>query len=268
MNLALRVVSGAVLLAIVAGALWLGTAPVAALVGLAALVAVWEYAGLATRLDVPPPPWLLYPLALWLALRVLFPSGYTAADWPLYAAVVLGLLGCVAFGVDFRRWASAVGGAVWIGLSLGAFLAVYRWPAAAGSHLGLRLVGLALAGVIAGDIAAYAAGTAFGRHRFFPTVSPRKSVEGAIAGLLAAVAIAAALAAPLAGIAWWLGAVLGVLVAIAAQGGDLVESALKRRAGVKDSSQLIPGHGGLLDRIDSLLLVGPLVYCYFKLVLP
>jgi phosphatidate cytidylyltransferase len=81
-----------------------------------------------------------------------------------------------------------------------------------------------------------------------------------------AIVAGAVLGAVLLGISAWLGAVLGLLVAIAAQGGDLAESALKRQAGAKDSSRLIPGHGGLLDRLDSLVLVAPVVYCLYRLI--
>jgi phosphatidate cytidylyltransferase len=266
MNLLLRVVSGAVLLAIVTGALWVGTATLALLIGAGVLLAAWEFSGLAARLELRPPGWLLYPLTLWLALRVLVPGGYGGAEWALYAAVVLGLAASVAAGVDFRRFAMAVAGACWLGLSLGAYLALYQTGPSGPAHTGLRDVALAVIAVVVCDTAAYFAGSAFGRHRFFPSISPTKSLEGAVAGLLAAVLVTAVLSQPLAGRNPGLGAALGALIAVAAQAGDLVESALKRRAGVKDSSGLIPGHGGLLDRVDSLVLVGPVVYCCLKLV--
>ncbi|MBV8302455.1 MAG: phosphatidate cytidylyltransferase [Candidatus Dormibacteraeota bacterium] len=266
MNLLLRVLSGAVLLGIAVAALWVGTAPVALLVAGGSLAAAWEFHGLAARLGAAPPGWLLYPLTAWLALRAVFPAGYTGADWALYAAVVLGLTGVVALRQDMQRWAMAVGGACWLGLSLGTYLLLYRWSLADPDHLGLRLVALALSGVIAGDIAAYAAGSLIGRRPFFPAISPHKTVEGSVAGLLASDAATAVVGAAAGVLSWWQGAVLGVLVAVAAQAGDLAESALKRRAGVKDSSHLIPGHGGLLDRVDSLILAAPVVYCYLKLI--
>jgi len=266
MTLLLRVVSGAILLAVVAAALWIGTAALALLIGVAVLVAAWELTGLGRRLEAEPPLWLLAPLSLWLALRAVFPAGYRDADWPMYAAVVVGLTGCLLLRVDFRRWAVAVAGAIWVGFSIGTFLLIYQWRPADASHLGLRLVVLSVAGVIAGDTAAYLAGTALGRHRFFASISPKKSVEGAAAGLIACVAVTAAISQPLVAISPLLGAALGVLVSLAAQAGDLAESALKRRAGVKDSSGLIPGHGGLLDRLDSLVLVGPVVYCFLRLI--
>ena len=117
---------------------------------------------------------------------------------------------------------------------------------------------MALVPVWAGDIAAIFAGKAFGRHPLAPKVSPKKTVEGSVANLLAAVLAA-----------WLLGRLLGlpnvrslgagVAVGILGQAGDLFESWLKRRAGVKDSGTLLPGHGGVLDRIDSVLFAAPAV---------
>jgi len=120
----------------------------------------------------------------------------------------------------------------------------------------------------ASDIGAYVVGRTFGRHKLIPSVSPGKTVEGAIGGLLASVFVAwlytrgvlqpvdhlSFKAAP------WGAIAFGVLTSIAAQVGDLAESLLKREAGVKDSSHLIPGHGGILDRFDSLLFVMPVSY--------
>jgi phosphatidate cytidylyltransferase len=115
----------------------------------------------------------------------------------------------------------------------------------------------------AGDAGAFYFGIRFGQHRLCPTLSPGKSVEGSIAGLVCS--LAASLLAK-----WtffyrlpnWHALVLGVLLGVAAQLGDLSESLLKRSLAVKDSGSLIPGHGGFLDRVDSLLFTGPFLYFY------
>ena len=111
------------------------------------------------------------------------------------------------------------------------------------------------------DSAAYVVGRAYGRGTFFSHISPKKTWSGAIGGTLAGVAVAALLtgllfADPL------LGAGFGVVVTVSAQAGDLAESMLKRAAGVKDSGTLIPGHGGLLDRLDSFLFAAPVAWLY------
>ena len=265
MNLLLRIVSGAVLLAVIGLALWAGTAAVAVLIGAVVLVGCFELSGLLTRSDLRPPDWLLYPISLWLAIRLALPAAYQDAQWPLLAALTAGLLTAVATKTAFTRWSAAVGGSVYLGFGLSFFLALYLWPSAT-DHFGLRLVGVVLLSVVAGDTAALFAGSAFGRHAFFPSISPRKTVEGALAGALATMLVVILAGPPLVGIGAAAAAGLGVLIAVAAQGGDLAESALKRQAGEKDSSHLIPGHGGLLDRVDSLVLVAPVAYCYLRLI--
>ncbi|MGD8368527.1 MAG: phosphatidate cytidylyltransferase [Desulfobacterales bacterium] len=110
----------------------------------------------------------------------------------------------------------------------------------------------------AGDTVAYYAGTYLGRHRLAPKVSPKKTVEGAVGGLVGAVGVAAvAKAYLLPGLPWAHSMAFFVVAAAAGQVGDLFESTLKRAAGIKDSGELLPGHGGLLDRIDALLFVVP-----------
>lgn len=273
MNLLLRIVSGAVLLAVIGLALWAGTAAVAVLIGAVVLVGCYELSGLLERIELRPPDWLLYPLSLWLAIRLALPAAYQDVQWPLLAAVTVGLLAAAALRTGFGRWAAAVGGSVYLGFGLGFFLALFlapvdgQLPSGSGfDHLGVHLVGLVLLGVIAGDTAAYLIGKAVGRHPFFPSISPRKTVEGAVAGALATMLVVLLAGPPLVGIGLAAAAGLAVLIAVAAQGGDLVESALKRQAGEKDSSHLIPGHGGLLDRVDSLVLVAPVAYCYLRLI--
>jgi phosphatidate cytidylyltransferase len=116
------------------------------------------------------------------------------------------------------------------------------------------------------DIFGYFAGRAFGRHHPFPDISPGKTVAGYIGGVVGSVALILAVAEIYAFLDRTDGIVLGILVGLGAPAGDLVESMIKRDAGVKDASQIIPGHGGILDRFDSFLFVFPIVYVYISFV--
>lgn len=134
---------------------------------------------------------------------------------------------------------------------------------------GLAYVWVSLFIIWSTDVFAYYAGKTFGKHLLYPQVSPKKTVEGAIGGMLAAVILAV-------GVVWiadqflfpyqpfknmlWQAPLMGALVSIAAQLGDLCESLLKRDAGIKDSGNIIPGHGGILDRGDGLIFAGAISY--------
>jgi len=153
--------------------------------------------------------------------------------------------------------ANTLFGAVYVGWLLG--YAIWLQGRASGPQLVLFLVGVTWAG----ESAAYLVGSSIGRHRLAPILSPRKTVEGAIAQVIISVAAAMALGywlLPACGLmgAAGAGAVLGVI----GQVGDLAESAIKRSIGTKDTADLIPGHGGMLDRIDSLLFNAPALYLY------
>jgi phosphatidate cytidylyltransferase len=291
MRLGLRLGSAAILIAILVVALILRGPYLDALAAAAVVIACWEFSGLMRRLGAAPLAWLLYPLALFLLLRHGYPDAWRTLDYALGAAVVLGLLGMLfppreALEGGMARWAASVGGALYLGLTLGYLLILVNQPerlvligqpvpvvirgpgaidvlvVAPHQHVGQWLVAIALASAMVGDTAALFVGNAFGRHRFFPSISPNKTAEGAVGSLAATVLTWALAAPPLTGIPVPHAIGLGVAVAVVALGGDLVESALKRAARVKDSSDLIPGHGGLLDRLDSLLLIGPVVYAY------
>ena len=192
------------------------------------------------------------------ALAVAAHGGGGALVAVLSAGVVASLVALVAHGeppASLTPWALTLAGVLYAGLL--------------GQHaIGLRIlpdgrdwVLFALFTTFATDTGAYAIGRALGRHKLAPRLSPGKTVEGAAGGLIAGAAAAAALNAaldlgqPPAAIL-----VLGMAAAVAAQLGDLAESLIKRAAGVKDMGTIIPGHGGVLDRLDSLLFVLPLVY--------
>ena len=153
--------------------------------------------------------------------------------------------------------ANTLFGAVYVGWLLG--YAIWLQGRAGGPQLVLFLVGVTWAG----ESAAYLVGSSVGRHRLAPILSPRKTVEGAIAQVIISVAAALGLGAwllPTCGLVGAAGA--GVVLGVIGQVGDLAESAIKRSIGTKDTGDLIPGHGGMLDRIDSLLFNAPALYLY------
>ncbi len=160
-------------------------------------------------------------------------------------------------GTAARDWAIAALGVCYVALPFAALILTRLGDA------GLQWVALAFLTTFATDTGAYAAGKAMGRRKLAPSVSPGKTWEGAAGGLLAAMGAAAGLVHLLDGVESrvWPALALGLAIGGAAQAGDLLESKLKRMAGAKNSGRLIPGHGGLLDRLDSLVPVFPLVYC-------
>jgi phosphatidate cytidylyltransferase len=153
--------------------------------------------------------------------------------------------------------ANTLFGAIYIGLLLG--FAIWLHGGADGPGLVLFLAGITWMG----ESAAYLVGSAIGRHPIAPTLSPRKTVEGAVAQLVVSIAAALALGAWLLPHCSLIGAAgAGAVLGVIGQVGDLAESAIKRSIGTKDTGGLIPGHGGVLDRIDSLLFNAPALYFY------
>ena len=264
----LRVGSAVVLIVVVVAALAAGSPWVYAAMAVFLGVALLEFLALTRALGSTAPWWLLFPLSYALLLRDRLPL-WLDLTAVLAIAAVAGL-GIMVFVRDWRssltRWALAVGGSLYLGYLLSFYLALYFLPPQPDTnHTGFLAVIVVFVSVWAGDTAAMVVGTRWGRHRFFPKISPKKSAEGAIAGLLASSAVLIA-GGPFIGAAFPHNLVLGVLVGAAAQVGDLVESQIKRGAGVKDASQVIPGHGGVLDRIDSLLFVLPAAFYFLRVI--
>jgi phosphatidate cytidylyltransferase len=151
---------------------------------------------------------------------------------------------------------------------LGAFYTFAPWRFSIDLRaLSVHLLFFALALNWAGDSIAYYVGRRFGKHRLAPLVSPKKSWEGAIASVAGSVVFGLLyLGNVLSGVALWKVALIAVVANVAGQFGDLAESAVKRGAGVKDSGTLLPGHGGMLDRVDSSLFALPMVYGLYLLL--
>jgi len=249
-----RILSALVLMPVFGAAIWFLTSLQLLAVALLVLaVAFVEYVRLADRLGVPMPRLVAGAAAAAACVGVGWPG--VSAEVPLLAALVA--LAGLAIGersvgpAAFHRLGASLLGVVWLGLPMGTLVVIH-------CEVGRETLLLLLAVVIASDTAQLCVGKLLGRHPLAPAISPKKSVEGAVGGFVGGVAVMVA-AGPwaLPGIGpWWL-AGLGAVVVAAGMLGDLFESLLKRSAGVKDSSGLIPGHGGMLDRIDALLLAAP-----------
>jgi phosphatidate cytidylyltransferase len=256
-----RLLSGAVLLALIGGAAWWAPPPLLLVVALlVAALAIVEYCTLAGILGAAVPVVPASVAAAAICTAVAWPS---AGITPVIMALVIAG-GALAVGRGrtdpdaLARVAAGVFGPLYIGLPLGALIGV-RWEFGREAALLLIIV------VVASDSAQYYAGRAFGRRPLSPTLSPKKTMEGALGGLLAG-----ALTLALVGHWWWPAAPaalrfgLGALLVVLGITGDLFESMLKRAAGVKDSAALIPGHGGVLDRIDALLFAAPVYYTMMR----
>ena len=122
--------------------------------------------------------------------------------------------------------------------------------------------------MVLSDTGGYIAGSMFGRHPMAPTVSPKKSWEGLAGSMVAAAVGGAIMLRVLFDVSLWWGAVFGAAVAVAAVVGDLGESMIKRDLGVKDMSRLLPGHGGIMDRLDSIVLAAPTAYVLLLVLAP
>ncbi|WP_233190834.1 MULTISPECIES: phosphatidate cytidylyltransferase [unclassified Brachybacterium] len=133
---------------------------------------------------------------------------------------------------------------------------------------GPLLVLLAILGPIGNDVGGYIAGVLLGKHPMAPSISPKKSWEGFAGSLLLGITLVASVATLALGMPWWAGVAIGVMLVLVSTCGDLAESLLKRDLGIKDMGHLLPGHGGVMDRVDSILLAAPATYLMLEVLLP
>ena len=282
-----RVLFSLVAIPVALGAIWYGDWALAALLAVAAALAANEYFGIARAAGHQPFATTgaalagMVPLALH-ARRL----GVFTGDLGTIALVLL--LALFALSI-WRRWpggrplgavAVTAFGVAYAGVTLGYGYLLRYHPYAVGRTAGAALLALPLILTWTSDIGAYFVGRALGRRKLIPAVSPGKTIAGAVGALVLCMVVAwayqrwvlvpaATLALrPLAPALAASGALLfGAIISVAAQVGDLAESLIKRESGVKDSSQLLPGHGGVLDRLDSLFFVLPVAYLAFDWLL-
>ena len=239
------------------------------------LLAAFEFYKIVSGAKVEP---LTYFGLIWTVLFIISP--HFNRDLPillLTSAVVLSLIWLLLRPQKegaFIGWAWTMAGILYVGWLLSYFVALrggYH-PLLITETTGRTLVFFALFTTFGSDTAAFFTGRAWGKHHLAPHISPGKTWEGAIAGLFGAIIVSLLFTLPklftipnplyLQDFSYWQAIVLGLLVSIFGQLGDLVESLLKRNMGVKDSGRLLPGHGGALDRIDSVVFAGVVVYYY------
>jgi len=257
-----RVLSAIVLIPLVAVAVYCGGLWFFALATVAALLATQEFLTIVRRKDYAPSYLLGLSLTGLLMVSGMYPEGHVAS-LSLAAVTMLALVWEVVRGNapgSLEGWALTVAGPAYVG-GLGRHFVMLR-----GLPGGMWWIAYAFLITWLCDSAAYFVGSWIGRHPFFERISPHKTREGAIAGLVAGTVTAAVLGL-LFHIPVHVGIALGLVISLAATFGDLAESVIKRQVGVKDSSNLIPGHGGALDRIDSLLFTATVMY-YFALWSP
>ncbi len=228
-----------------------------ALIAVVASVAGVEFYGIMRSAGYRPA--FLLGVACVIVIAVLplsNPSPQNAWIFILLVLLALGGLWYLAPGGQTSAlggWLATVAGPVYVGLLLGHLSLLRTIPE------GAWWVLVALVVTWAYDTGAYAAGTLIGRRPFMQHISPRKTLEGVAGGLILS-SLTGLVAVPAVGLGGWQSVLLGLAGGLAAQTGDLFESMLKRQAGVKDAGAIVPGHGGLLDRIDGLLFVGALTY--------
>jgi phosphatidate cytidylyltransferase len=235
----------------------------AALIAVACALALWEYFAISfISFERRPHPAMV--VGFFTALLMTTAAHVFGIEMVVVALALNLFLSAVVFLAFFKTTTHIiesmrvqVQGCVYISLALSLLILIRKGPE------GMVWIFFLLAIIFAGDVSAYYFGTYLGRHKLSPSVSPGKTWEGAAGGILANIAVGAIFKVFFfAHLPWMLCLLFFVGIGAAGQIGDLFESAMKRMSGVKDSGFILPGHGGILDRIDALLFAAPVMYFF------
>jgi len=259
-NLPAAVLSAVVILVVVGVSLLFFKTAFMVVVALAVIAAVWElHRGLlAQKIDLPEPPLMLGGVVM---VVVAYFWGADALVTATAVSALVAMLWVLRRGIDgyVRTATAAVFTLVYVPF-LGSFVALmiaeggHRWDVGNGIHDdGVKGIITFVVVTIASDIGGYIGGVLFGKHPMAPVISPKKSWEGFAGSAVGTVVAGVLLVTLLLDGHWYIGVALGAIAVVMATLGDLCESVIKRDLGIKDMSQVIPGHGGIMDRLDSLL---------------
>ena len=227
------------------------------IVAIAMVVAIWEmHRGLAAKgIDLPEQP-LMLGGAIMVVVAYFWGAPALVTATAVSALVIM--LWLLRRGVDgyVKNATASVFTLIYLPF-LASFVALLLSEGGNMPAFGLNTDDLGMRGVVtitvASDLGGYVAGVLFGKHPMAPVISPKKSWEGFVGSLIACVAVGVWLVSAFLGGDWWVGILLGLIAVVMATLGDLCESVIKRDLGIKDMSHIIPGHGGIMDRLDSLL---------------
>lgn len=278
-TVAQRWLTAIIAIPIVLTAVWFGGWISFAFVALVVVLGTLELHAMMLHAGYHPLLWVSFGLSILFLIAAMFPNQRL-----LILESSLGGAVLISFPwLFFRRkldgamvdWALTLAFSLYLGWPMSFFLLLRGSDAAvlhtaSGQWLFLPRGGwwalMALLGVWGFDAAAFFAGRYFGRHKLAPNISPAKTWEGVLGGFVLSIAAGLLLTVKPLGVPWYLAIILGILLGIAAVLGDLAESLIKRQTHVKDSGQIMPGHGGMLDRVDSLLFAIIVVYVFAQII--
>ena len=262
-NLPAAIVVGLVLLAAAGVGIFLYPIIIAILIAVLIPLGIWELAQIAKTKNLHlalTPAWVAglgIPAAAWF-------GGVDAMIFALFGGILLTVF-WTAVGEPDRPAASMATtllAILWLPFFLSFGIPLLHQPQ------GHVLVATTLVAIVANDTFGYIVGATLGKHRMAPKISPKKSWEGFIGSLLGAVLTSVVLTHFLLEYDWWVGIIIGVVIMVAATAGDFAASMVKRDFGVKDMGNVLPGHGGVMDRLDSIVFAVPVGYTLFVVVLP
>jgi phosphatidate cytidylyltransferase len=236
--------------------------PVVAAIAMVAAVLELTRALSAGGLEVPPVPLLVGVIGMVVSTVVFGPEGLLLSTAAAVSVLILWRVSESMGLTALRDVAGGVFALAWVPF-LGCFLLLLM-----DREQGPLLVLLAVLGPVGNDVGGYIAGVLLGRHPMAPSISPKKSWEGFAGSLVLGIATVTAVAVLAVGLPWQTGVAIGAVLVVVSTCGDLSESLLKRDLGIKDMGHLLPGHGGVLDRIDSILLAAPTTCVMLEVLLP
>jgi phosphatidate cytidylyltransferase len=262
-----RWITSLVALPVLIYAIYKGGLAFAALIAVAGVLALWEYFGILFKTIEERSYWIV-AIAYATSLLMTAAAHFFEVETLMIILAANLILSSLIFLRKFKSRPNIIEllriqtqGVVYIPLALSFLVLIRKMPE------GMLWIFFLLVFIFAGDISAYYFGTYLGRHKLSPSVSPGKTIEGAAGGILANIAVGSIFKFFLFPDFSWGPCVLFFIgIGAAGQIGDLFESGLKRMAGVKDSGFILPGHGGIVDRIDALLFATPVMYCFIILV--